>query len=40
MTDAQLQVMVAIGFLWAIAIAVLYFEAKEKSKTPAEDTRL
>jgi len=38
MTEAQIQGSLAIGFLWAIAIVVLYFEAKEKSKTRSEDT--
>lgn len=40
MTEAQFQVMIAIGFLWAIAIAVLYFEANEKSKTENKDKGL
>ena len=40
MTESQFQVMIAIGFLWAIAIAVLYFEAKEKSQTENKDKGL
>ena len=40
MTEAQIQVSMAIGFLWAIAIVVLYFEAKEKSKAKPEDSGL
>ena len=40
MTESQFQVIIAIGFLWAIAIAVLYFEAKEKSKTENKDKGL
>ena len=40
MTESQFQVMIAIGFLWAIAIAVLYFEAKEKSKAASKDDSL
>jgi hypothetical protein len=34
------QVSIAIGILWAIAIAVLFFEAKEKSKADSKDTGL
>jgi hypothetical protein len=40
MTEAQIQVSIAIGVLWAIAIAVLYFEAKEKSNDEGEDSGL
>ena len=40
MTESQFQVMIAIGFLWAIAIAVLYFEAKEKNKAASKDDGL
>lgn len=38
MIEAQIQVSLAIGFLWAIAIVVLYFEAKEKSQADSEDS--
>jgi len=37
MTEAQIQVSLAIGFLWAIAIVVLYFEAKDKSKAESKE---
>ena len=40
MTEAQIQVSLAIGFLWAITIAVLYFEAKDKSKAESKDDGL
>ena len=40
MTEAQVQVSIAIGVLWAIAIAVLFFEAKEQSKDKGEDSGL
>ena len=38
MTEAQIQVSLAIGFLWAIAIVVLCFEAKEKSQADKKDS--